>query len=230
MASTVEKIEGVEKISAGEQINDFLQKNRRALAFILAAVVVLVIAFVAVLSVRDALNAKALAAVAEFNRRYEALRLDINEESKAGEVEALLEELAAFEAKTGGFAAARAYAISAGIYGDKKDWAEAGKAWTAAARAAPKSYLAPAALYNAAVAAEEQENIDGAIALYNESLAYGVDFSAGPRAQFSIGRLEEGRNNKEAALEAYRALVSKWPNEAIWPSLAQSRIIILGSP
>jgi tetratricopeptide (TPR) repeat protein len=229
MASAAEKIEKTEKISAGERINDFLQKNRRALVVMFATAALLVAAFIAALSVRNALTSKALRAVAEFGRRYEALRFDITEESKAGEVEALLEELAAFEVKTGGFPAARAHTISAGIYGDRKDWAGAEKAWTAAARAAPKSYLAPAALYNAAVAAEEQENIGGAIALYNESLAYGGDFSASPRAQFSIGRLEEGRNNREAALEAYRALVSKWPNEAVWASLAQSRIIILGS-
>jgi tetratricopeptide (TPR) repeat protein len=230
MASAAERIEKAEKISAGERINDFLRRNRGVLVCILASAVVLVILFVTVFAVRDGLRSKALVSAAEFSRRYEALRFDINEESKAGEVNALLEELSAFETKTGGFAAARAYSISAGIYGDRKNWAEAEKAWAAAAGAAPKSYLAPAALYNAAVAAEEQGNIDGAIALYNRSLEYSGGFSAAPRAQFSIGRLEEGRNNKDAALESYRALVSKWPNEAVWASLAQSRIIILGSP
>ena len=139
----------------------------------------------------------------------------------------LLEELADFGSRNSGFAAARAHTIRADIFWDQENWSEAEQAWLDAARSSPKSYLAPISFYNAAVAAEEQGNTDSAISHYRSALTFGELFPAAARAQFSIGRLEESRNNREAAISAYRNLLNTWPDDPVWPNLAQSRLIIL---
>jgi tetratricopeptide (TPR) repeat protein len=218
--------EKYEKQGAGQVIAGFIQKNRKPLVTGMVSILVLLAAIVAGISIRDAAAAKAIARVDDLYDRFEALRIDINDGGKAEEVEGFLEDLKAFAEKNSGYAGARAHVIIANIYADKKDWAAAEKAWTQAAGTAPKIYLAPVSLYNAAAAAEEQGNIEGAIALYKESAAYG-EFPAAPRAQLNIGRLEEERRNKDAALEAYRTVIEKWPYATVWTNLANNRIIAL---
>jgi tetratricopeptide (TPR) repeat protein len=233
MAAAAEKTDiKSEKINAGEALSEFIQRNRRGLVVCLAVIIAAVIGAVAAFSIRDTMRTKALSAVEEYVRRYEALRIYITseepaDESKKAEVTTLLEELAAFEGRNSGYAAARASAVSAGIYGDQKNWAEAEKAWTSAARAAAKTYLEPVALFNAAAAAEEQGNNAGAIDLYKQAVSRGDIFPAAARAQFAVGRLQEAQGLKDAALEAYRAVVAGWPGDPVWANLAQSRIIVL---
>jgi tetratricopeptide (TPR) repeat protein len=146
---------------------------------------------------------------------------------QSSELAVLLEDIAEFEKHNSGFAAARAYSLSAIINTDHKNWAVAEEKWVKAAEAAPKSYLAPIAIYNAAVAAEERENTETAIAYYTRAAGYGDSFPASARAQFSVGRLEESRGNKDLAIAAYRNLLAKWPDDSVWPNLAQNRLIIL---
>jgi tetratricopeptide (TPR) repeat protein len=120
-----------------------------------------------------------------------------------------------------------AYSISAGIAGDRKNWAEAETAWVNAAVAAGKSYFTPIALCNAAASAENQNNNDRAIELYNQALEPGDSFPEAPRAQFAVGRIMEIQGNRDGALEAYRTLTGKWPDDSLWANLAQSRILAL---
>jgi tetratricopeptide (TPR) repeat protein len=169
----------------------------------------------------------AIAKVETLNERYEELRFDINEDEKAEDVQALLDDLAGSAAKSFGYARARSYAITASIHVDQKKWEEAENAWKQAAEKGGKSYLTPVFFFNAAAAAEEYDNIDGAIDYYLKALAFADLFPLAAKAQFSIGRLEEGRDNRDAALEAYRAVIEKWPNDSIWTNLANSRIIAL---
>ncbi|GHV59189.1 hypothetical protein AGMMS49579_26830 [Spirochaetia bacterium] len=216
-----------EKVSLGEGINNFIQKNRKGILVCFGVIVVLLAGFIGGLAVRDAVRNKAISRVEDFNTRYEELRWDISEGTKVEETTALLTELTAFAEKTSGYAGGRAWAIIAGIRGDKKEWAEAVEAWSSTAKTASKTYLAPVALFNAATAAEEQGNAEDAIRLYTECLAGADIFPAAARAQFSIGRLQESQSNSAAALEAYRTLISKWPNDPVWTNLAQNRIIAL---
>ncbi|GHT56475.1 hypothetical protein FACS1894109_05530 [Spirochaetia bacterium] len=221
-------IEGkVSKVSWGESINNFIQKNRKGILVCFGVIVVLLAGFIGGLAIRDAVRNKAISRAEDFNTRYEELRWDISEGTKVEETTALLAELTVFAEKNSGYAGGRAWAIIAGIRGDKKEWAEAELAWSSAAKAASKTYLAPVALFNAAAAAEEQGNTEDAIRLYTECLVRADIFPAAARAQFSIGRLRESQSDSAAALEAYRTLVSKWPNDSIWTNLAQNRIIAL---
>jgi tetratricopeptide (TPR) repeat protein len=216
-----------ESISINEVINNFVRKNRTLIFIILGILAAGLGGFIAVVSITDALRGRAIGRLEEFNRRYETLRFDIGEESKAAEVAELVGDLTAFAEKTSGYAGGRAWSIIGGIHADKKEWQEAERAFTSAAKAAAKTYLAPVAYFNAAVAAEEQGNITGAIDLYTRCVAQSAVFPAAVRAQFAIARLWENQGSREAALEAYRAVTSGWPNDTVWTNLAHSRIILL---
>ena len=235
MAAARDKKQNVnDELAITEKLSDFMQKNRKGFFIGLIAVIVILAGFIIGFAVRDKVQSSALSKIDELERRYQEMKYtnpdEVSEESSVQEeISALLEELTEFGRKHSGFAAARAFYITGDLYGDQKMWAEAEKAWTEAARIAAKSYLAPISVYNAAVAAEEQGNIDSAIDLYTRALNYGGSFFGSARAQFSIGRLEESRNNRAAALEAYRNLVSKWPADPLWANLAQSRIIVLSN-
>ena len=221
-------------LTINTRLSGFIQNNRKAFLIGLIAVVVIIIGFVIVNTVRGKILSNALSQVDTFERRYNEIKPHIGSNEpesllKLVELAILSEELNTFAQKTTGFAAARIYGINANIFADQKRWAEAEEAWSKAAQAAAKSYLAPFSIFNAAVAAEEQGNIDSAISYYTRALNYGDLFPSAARAQFSVGRLEESRNNKDAALEAYRNLLSKWPNDPVWPNLAQNRILILAN-
>jgi TolA-binding protein len=220
-------------LGIGEAINGFIQKNRKVLVFCLAAAVFVVVGLVTAFTVRDKVVEKNWSRVEEFTRRYEALRFYINSDdpdalSRQADIAALRSELTSFAEKESGFVSARAYALTAGIYGDEKNWVASEEAWVNAARAAAKTYFAPISLYRAALAAEERGNLSGAVDYYRQVLDQ-ENFPAAPRAQFAIGRIQEGEGSEEAALESYRTLVSRWPNDPLWASLAQSRILFLES-
>jgi tetratricopeptide (TPR) repeat protein len=216
-----------ENVNINEAVNNFVQKNRKAIVVIIGIIVLAAAVFIAVISILDMVQKKAIGRVEELNRRYETLRFDINEASKETELADLLGDLTEFAEKNSGYAGGRAWSIIGSIHADKKEWAEAEKAYTGAAKAAAETYLAPVSYFNAAAAAEEQENFPGAVELYTKCVAHAGVFPAAARAQFAIGRLQEVLENREAALEAYRGLVAGWPSDAVWTNLAQSRIIFL---
>jgi len=215
-----------------ERIGEIIQKSRMQLLVALAAIVLAIISFVVISVVREKSQSNALSKVDALNRRYEKIKTSLSDEESLDitqqlELGILLVELTEFENNNSGFAAARAYSISASINMDQRNWEAAEEKWLKAADAAPKSYFAPVAVYNAAVAAEERGNIESAIAYYSRAANFGESFPAAARAQFSVGRLEESRNNRDSAVEAYRNLLAKWPNEPVWPNLAQNRLLIL---
>jgi tetratricopeptide (TPR) repeat protein len=214
-----------EKNNASEKIIIFVQNKRKVLLISLGVILAAAACVVAALSIADILRKNAMAAADELNGRYEVLRLDVASESKAEELNALVEDLGAFVRKNRGLAGGRGWALIASIHDDKKEWAEAEQAWSKAAVTARKTYFEPVALFHAGTAAEEQGNIEDALGYFEKSASF--SFPAAARAQFTVGRLEEQRNNTEAALEAYRTLVSKFTAETTWVNLARTRIIAL---
>jgi len=226
------KPENKDELTLSEKIGDLIQKNRMRLLVGLGAVVLVIAGFIIVSVVREKSLSNALSKLDALNHRYEGLKESISGEeemsvSQLSELAVLVAEITEFENHNSGFAAARAYSISANINMDQKNWAVAEEKWVKAADAAPKSYLAPIAVYNAAVAAEEQKNIEKAISHYTRAAGYGDSFPASARAQFSVGRLEESLGNKDSAISAYRNLLAKWPDDQIWPNLAQNRLLVL---
>jgi len=226
-----EKEKEAVNVPVGDGINDFIQKHRKPIFVSIGLILLSLIVFIIVLSVMDVVRARAISAVEEFNSRYETLLPSITEEYSEVDVEGLLADLEAFARRNSGiatgYAAGKAWSIIANIYGQKKDWPAVETAWASAAKAANKTYLAPLAFFNAGAAAEEQGKTNEAIEYYSSSLVSAADFSGAPRAQFAIGRLQESLGNNEAAIEAYRAVISGWSYDQVWPSLARSRIIVL---
>jgi TolA-binding protein len=218
---------GVTEININDKISDFIQKNRKTLIVFLCAAVIIAVGLVAGLSLLDILGKNAISKAEDLDHRFEELRFDINAAENQEKVQTLLDEAKAFAEKNSGYAGGRAWFVAAAIHADRKEWAEAESAWTSAAGAAAKTYLAPTALFNAAAAAEEQGRIPEAIGLYSRCVELAAVFPAAARAQFAIGRLEEGQNNTDAAVAAYREVIGKWPNDTSWTNLAQSRIIAL---
>jgi tetratricopeptide (TPR) repeat protein len=216
-----------ETVPFGEALVDFIRKNRKLLAIVVIAAVVILVGIVAGLNIRENLVNTQISQVEALDERYEELRFDITLPERETDIQALLDDLNALAVKSGGFAGARSYSLIASIHADRKNWTEAEKAWVLSAKKGGKSYLAPVSLFNAAVAAEEGGDIETAIAHYNEAIVFTDLFPVAAKAQFAIGRLEEGRGNREAALEAYRTLIEKWPADTIWTNLANSRIIVL---
>jgi tetratricopeptide (TPR) repeat protein len=216
-----------EKTGVGDGINDFIQKYRKPIFISTGLALLALIAFIAALSFIGMLRGKAVSAAEDFNSRYEALQASITEASSEQDVGELLEELEAFAKKNSGYAGGKAWSIMGAVYSAKKDWARAETAWASAAKAAKKNYLVPLAWFNAGAAAEEQGKTEAAIEYYSNSLTLAADFPAAPRAQFALGRLHETLNQNDAAIEAYRAVISTWPYDMVWTSLAHSRIIAL---
>ena len=212
-----------------ERINEFIQKNRMPIFIAAAALFVVLIGVIAALSLMDVFRNRAVAAVEEFNTRYETLRPTINEEYSQDDVASFIDELTAFAKKNSGFPGGRAWMIIGSVYAEKKDWSGAETAYAAAAKSAAKTYLAPLAWFNAGAAAEEQGKTTEAIEYYGNSLAAQVVFPAAPRAQFSVGRLHETLNENDKAIDAYRAVIAGWPYDQVWTNLARSRIITLES-
>ncbi|MCL1993088.1 MAG: tetratricopeptide repeat protein [Spirochaetes bacterium] len=216
------------KVSAGQRIGDFIQTHRRTIFMGFAAVIVVLLGTITALLIRDVFHQRAIGSLEELRERYHSLRFDIFDEAEFDQSEALvlLADLGDFAARSSGFVAGSAWAMAGRLHSEMEQWQEAEAAWRAAASAAAATYLGPLSLFNAAMAAEEQGNIAGAIELLTQSVGHAQAFPAAARAQFSIGRLNESLNSPAAAIEAYRAVLASWPG-TVWANLAQSRIVAL---
>ena len=210
-----------------EGVLGFIQKYRKQI-FICAGVVLLaLIGSLIGLSVRDASRRRAIDAVENLRVRYEEMELVIGVEFMLHELGVLLADIENFARRHSGYPGARAWTLLASVHSRREEWPEAERAWAEAARTGPRTHLAPRAWFNAAIAAEEQGRTEEAIEFYASSVAAPSGFPDASRAQFSIGRLREYLGDTAAAIEAYRAVISGWPHDTEWVSLARSRIITL---
>jgi len=216
-----------ENDNIGEKINEFIKTHRKAIFIAIGILLFLFIGLIAFLSISDALNKKANAAIDELYGRYDELSLNNDEDFYAEDLENLLTDLKAFAEKNKGFAGCKAWSMVGQIYSGRKDWSLAQDAWLSAAKIGNNTYLAPIALFNAAAASEEQGNLEQAIDLLKQCVSHKFEFPAAPRAQFSIGRLYETIGDSTAAVEAYRDVLIKWPEMPIWQNLARSRLALL---
>ena len=211
-----------ENVKLAEKLTDFIQKNRKGIFIAIGIIVFLFSGFVANISVSEYLNKKYTVAVEELSHRYE--ELNIGDDPFSSDVEALISDSKNFAAKKRGLPAGKAWSIAANIYSEREEWPQCEEAWQKAAAAANKTYLGPIALFNAAAAAQEQGKYEEAIEYLEKCVGHKFEFPSAPRAQFSIGSLYERLENYPAALDAYRAVLIKWPELPVWQQLARSRI------
>jgi tetratricopeptide (TPR) repeat protein len=221
--------EHTHKEDTEDKFSDFIKRNRKGIYISFGIIIIIFLGIIVYLSVNSNLQKKATAEVEELNDKYKELRLLLADENYNDDVNALLDKLNVFVKGKSSYAGARGWTIIAQIHSGKEDWAKAEEAWRNAAKTGVKTYLAPAAYFNAAACAENQGNIKEALELLEKCVAYKFDFPAAPRAQFSIGRLNEQLGDIPAAIAAYREILAneQWSKIETWSNLAQSRLIAI---
>lgn len=216
---------GLANLRAEQKSGDELAKSRKGIVTSLVILGVLAIGTITTLCVLEALNTKAISELEAFITRYEELRGPLTVEPENADATTLASELSEFGNKNRAYPAAKALLIAGEIYNQKKQWADAQTAFETAAKKGAKTHIEPVAIFNAAVAAEEEDRLEAAATLYAKCAAY-PDFSGASLAQFSLARVKEADGDIEAALSAYRELNTKWP-DSTWSNLARSRIVKL---
>ncbi|MCL2214491.1 MAG: tetratricopeptide repeat protein [Treponema sp.] len=225
-----------EKESIGDKINDFVKKNRKAIIMVFGVFVLLFAGLIVWFLISDSMSKKATAEIVELTEEYEKLRFGEEADYYSADMNALLARLDEFAGKNTGFPGSKAWSNIAHIYSGRQDWARSEEAWLNSARVGAKTYLGPIALFQAAVAAEEQNKLEKAVEYLQQCVSHSFEFPDAPRAQFNIGRLYEQLGNYSAALEAYRAVLINWPwerseaisqNMHVWQNLARNQIIKL---
>ncbi len=210
-----------------DKIIAFLTRFRKHILVALAVVAAVTVTLVVVLSVQAARSEAALVAVEDLQDEYEQwMRLGPDERADAyPSIAETVSSLVAEYPRT--YAAVRARILDARALVELERWEDASRRFVEAADASAGTYLEPVSLMDAAVAAENGGDPDRALELHRRIAEQFAGESAEvPRAWFSIGRILEQRDDVAEAAEAYRRLISGYPNSS-WTNLARNRIISL---
>jgi hypothetical protein len=209
---------------------DFLRKYRLPVLICFGFILISVLAIVAITISTNSSVMASTARLETLDADFAAYSSEQDSAKKAGLEKSLLVSIDSLVKKGPRlYAAQKALIYKAKIEENKKDWAGAEKDWLAIAAAAPESYIAPVALQGAAVAAEELDATDRAIADYKVLIEKYGNASIGiPHAYFSLGRLAEQSTDYPNALVAYQKIVASWPDDD-WTKLATDRIIFMKS-
>lgn len=213
-----------ERATAGERISNYVEKRQNILIAVLSVVVAAIIAYVIVVTVVSKANTKALAALDIISYEMTQNSSGLSAEELDKRRAKAFESLATYVTK-GGVVGVRANMLAAEIYYSQKDWNASARFWRTAAEKGKKSYTAPLAYFNAAVAYENGENLDEAEQCY-EKAAGDNDFLMAAHAEFSLGRVREAKGDTDGAIEAYRSVNAKSPDSS-WGNLAKTRLIAL---
>ena len=211
-------------------LSDFLRKYRLAVIGLFGAAVLAVIVVAVVTAISESQIAASAAVSEKLDTDYATYEAESDQAKKADLEKSFIAEAdSAIKAWPRRFASLRAYSYEAKIAAAKSDWATAEKDWLAIETSAPASFLAPVALQQAAVAAEEGGAPDRALADYKRFVDKYAKTSIGlPHAYFAIGRLSEATKDYASALAAYQKIDATWP-DSDWTKLAMDRIIFLKS-
>ncbi|MDR1096383.1 MAG: tetratricopeptide repeat protein [Spirochaetaceae bacterium] len=218
----------VVKLEEPHSLAGFIQQRRNFFIGLLVFVIAAIVVFFVIAGVQDANTKKKLTALEDLIERYEKLADSIEEEPSGTEVETLRFDLQTFAEGARGYAGAKAWSLAGTVYSKQGKWADAENAFMQSAESGKKTHLYGPSLFNAGIAAEEANNIDKAIEYYTRSV--GVPGTIiGARAQFSIGRLQEGKGDRDAARLAYRNVIDQYTDYSgdTWREFAQSRLIAL---
>ncbi len=215
-----------EKVTISQKFNNFLSKYRVVLLTVIIVFVCFFIALVGFTMITESNSNKAFETVESVVDQWETARAATDKTGLPAQEDAFIVTLqkVASSNKTS-YAGAHAYMTIGEVYFSRKDWKNAQEQYLLAAKAAPRAYTAGLAFFNAGVCADELGNSDEALTNLNKALAC-ENFNLKSRVLFNIGRIEEQRTNKDAAIAAYEKMAEQFPNDD-WTSLAKSRIIAL---
>lgn len=223
-----------------EKLNAFFSRHRIALIVFAVVLIVGIIASVAIAQVLNARAERSAQAAEEIERLWEewtALQPlpteetpeELGEDARAIETE--LREKIAETTETFGnaYGAIRAQLVLGLLEWDLDNTEEARAIFESVATSEEGTYLEPIALANAAAAAEESGDTEGAISLYEKIVALDdVPNLERSHALFSLGRLSEAGESYEQALTYYNQLIDEHET-GNWTNLGRNRIIWLTS-
>lgn len=206
---------------------EFLSKYRIVLLTLLVVLVVGVVGSFVWLEIADRRSAAAADVAEELQTTYQdwVNAEEADKSELAEEIETLAEEILDRYGNT--FAAQRALFIQANVAWQNEARETAADRYARLAEEFPESYLAPVALFNAAVAQEELGSLEDAFDLYRMVVERYAESSAQvPRALFALGRISESRDSYEDAAGYYNRILDEY-GESSWTTVARNRIIFL---
>lgn len=221
-----EEITGKQKFLTG--LNSFLTKNSKILIAVTAVMIISFISLAIFSNIKTTKNEESALAIEKIQNSYAELLGKSEEESYNAELDKIIESLdSVIETYSSYYAEQRAMFLKGDILFSRKEFVKAAEAYTLYADKFANTYLAPIALYNSGVCAEESGNFNNAIEIY-ESVTdkYSKSYPDISRVIFSIARLYETTENYEKAGESYADLVDNYQNSG-WTNFARDRIIYL---
>ncbi len=224
----LQSLKDTDKKTFGEKFEDFLRKYRTVIIIVLAVIAAAVIAIAVISQLRLSQAAASAKQLEKANSDYSTWYAETDATKKSAAEKTLAASLDEIIKKwPSQYAAARAISMKASIAQQNKDWKSAETDWELIASRFSRTYMAPIAIQNAAVAAEEAGNVDKAIEHYSSLIKKFSGKTVGiPHAYFSLGRLSEGKKDYKNAMDNYTKLVAAYPQDD-WTKLAQDRIIYL---
>ena len=223
-------MEKEEKKTVSSKVNAWLMKYRIVLLSVVGLLIVAAIVFAVVYYV-DLNNKKTgFDTLDDLQYQYVTIKNENSpseetDEQKAKVQEILIQVKNLSEKNQKNAVGSRAYMFEAEIEFALNDYTAAKASWLKAAEANEKAYTAPLCWYNAAICAENLNDIDGAVELLLKTVDR-KDFSMKARALYSLGRIEDQRKNYDKAVEYYTKLNDEFSGIS-WAQIAKSRIIAL---
>lgn len=214
----------IEVQTASSKLNSFMEKNRKGVIAIAAAVIVVLVAFIVIISVSNSAKNKGIQAVDEITYELTNGSSKLEVEELKTRCETALEKIGPYTSK-GGIVGARANMLAADVSYILEKYTESADYWNAVAAKGKNTYLEPIAKFNLGVCYEDLNNIDAAAEAY-KAAAGNKDFVLKAHAKFSYGRVLEEQGKYAEAVAVYKDLNDILPNDT-WAKLAKSRIISL---
>lgn len=213
-----------EKTTVVEKVSNYVENRRKIFLSILSVVIVLIVAYVTVVSINSKAIEKGLSLIDSVSYVLTKDSKDLSDEELEVRRNNALNDLSVYLNKTG-IVGVRANMLAGEISYSKNDFANSAKYWMNAAAKGKNKYTAPLAYFNAGVSYENIKDFDNAEKCYNYAVE-NKDFLMSAHAEFSLGRVRESKGDKEGAVKAYKSLNDKSPDSS-WGKLAKSRLIAI---
>ncbi len=221
-------MEKEEKKTVSSRLNAWLTKYRIVLLSIIGILIVASVVFAVVYMIDQKNKKTGFNALDDLEYQYVNLKNEASpdnetDEQKEKAQEILIQVKNLADKNSGNPVGSRSYMFEAEIEFSKGDYASAKDSWLKAVASNEKAYTSPLCWYNAAVCCENLGDLDGAVELLLKALER-KDFSLKVRALYTLGRIEEQRQNYAKASEYYSKLYEDYSDTTLG-KVAKSRLI-----
>lgn len=216
------------KVSVKENVAHFIQRFRIFLISFLVLVAVGIIVAAVYQGISSASSNAVTKVTEELETAYENLKSAKDDTEKLA-FQKIFDEVSQKIEKSysGSFAQQRCDYYQGNLKFAAKDFGGAEIAFAKAAKDLNSSYLAPIALMNAAISAEENLNTPKTVSYLTDLVQnYAKTSALAYRAQFNLGRLAESQKQWAVAKDVYQKLLDSFGSSS-WTKLARDRIIYL---